>query len=108
MDIAWGVHGRKPARTTTIVGRDDPLDSIPSHLHGLCARRQSPFGSASVRWGSVRAPQWIAVLRVFRDIYRFADWIDNVCGVVWVSLGFSRRVCCGKWLNGVVGRRPRS
>ena len=38
VDIAWGVHGRKPARTATFIGGGDSLDSIPSHLHGLCTR----------------------------------------------------------------------
>ena len=89
--VAWGVHGRKPARTTTFVGRDDPLDSIL--LHGLCARRPSVLGSRqfggdqSERHGELRFDAFFAVLTDSRIR------VDDVCGVVWVSPAFSRWVC---------------
>ena len=96
--VAWGVHGRKPARTTTFAGRDDPLDSIL--LHGLCARRPSVLGSRQFggdqfdRHGELRFDAFLVTLTDSRI------GVDDVCGVVWVSPPFFR---AGKWAE----RYPR-
>ena len=85
--VAWGIHGRKPARTATFVGRNDPLDSIL--LHGLCARRPSVLGARQFggdqfdRHGELRFDAFLVTLTDSRI------GVDDVCSVVWVRLVFS-------------------
>ena len=86
--VAWGVHGRKPARAAAFVGRDDPLDSIL--LHGLCVRRPSVLGARQFggdqfeRYRELRFDVFFVVLTDSRI------GVDDVCGVVWVRLVFFR------------------